>query len=277
MKKTLMAAALAATLWGGAALAQDTSSSTYPTTNTNDTTTTTTQDLGTDQSGLGGSGMDTSTSTDMAQPQTNVNVDVNTPAQQAPAAAVTPAPMNTKQKESKADMRGLTVMLGGGVEGYSGALAPRVAPGPAWGVTAALKPSKVLGLELGYNGAANELRNSDANNGADIVRNGGQAVATVGLTAAPVQPYILGGVGVSRYNVRNAGSAGLRDDTVGAVPAGVGLRTHIGNFTADARGTYNFLFDNQFGGRAGAEDGTFGFENRDTGRYLGSINIGSTF
>ncbi|MFL5318009.1 MAG: hypothetical protein ACJ790_00030 [Myxococcaceae bacterium] len=268
MKKTLLAAAIAASMWGGAALADDYSStSTYPTTNSNDTNTTSTQSQDKFQSdqGLGGSG-------DMAEPQTNVNVDVQQP---APQAAVTPMKSDQKNKESKADMRGLTVLLGGGVEGYSGALAPKIAPGPAWDVTAALKPSKVFGLELGYTGAANELRGSDANNGADIVRNGGQAVATVGLTAAPVQPYILGGVGVSRYNVRNGG-AGLRDDTVGSVPAGVGLRTHIGNFTADARGTYNWLFDNQFGGRPGGTNAV-GFNNMDTGRYLGSLNIGSTF
>ena len=44
-------------------------------------------------------------------------------------------------------MRGLTVTLGGGVEGYTQALAPAVSPGPSVGVNANLRPSRVLGLE----------------------------------------------------------------------------------------------------------------------------------
>ena len=49
MRKSLMAAAVAVSLWGGAALAEDASSTsnTYPTTNSNDTNATTTQDQST--------------------------------------------------------------------------------------------------------------------------------------------------------------------------------------------------------------------------------------
>jgi len=179
-------------------------------------------------------------------------------------------------KESKADMRGLTLMVGGGVEGYTGALAPEINPGPAYGVTAAIKPSKVFGLELGYSGAVNNLdgaRGLDIGDGGgpDLVRNGGQAAVTFGLGAAPVQPYVLGGVGFSDYNFRNAGAAaaGFSDDTVGNVPVGAGLRTHIGNFTADLRANYNFLFDQDF---AGVDDGL-----NENGRYSGTLNIGGTF
>lgn len=177
-------------------------------------------------------------------------------------------------KESKANMRGLTLMVGGGVEGYTGALAPEINPGPAYGVTAAIKPSKVFGLELGYNGAVNNLDPSMGDiggGGPDLVRNGGQAAVTFGLGAAPVQPYVLGGIGISDYNFRNAGSAaaGFRDDTVGNVPVGAGLRTHIGDFTADLRANYNFLFDQEF---TGVDDGL-----NENGRYSGTLNIGGTF
>jgi hypothetical protein len=175
-------------------------------------------------------------------------------------------------RESNADMRGLTVMVGGGVEGYTGALAPEINPGAAFGVTASLKPSKVLGLELGYSGAVNELDAAVGNaDGPDLVRNGGQAALTLGLGAAPVQPYLLGGIGISDYNFRGAGAtaAGFGDDTVGNVPVGAGLRTHIGNFTADLRANYNFLFDQDF---AGVDDGF-----NENGSYAGTLNIGGTF
>lgn len=264
MKKTIVAAAMAALAWSGVALAgDDYKDESFQTT---DETQSMDESFKTDDSGLGGSGMET-------QPETNVNVDVNTP---APVAATAPAPMDDKKnKESKSDMRGLTFLVGGGVEGYSGSLAPRLAPGPTWGVNAALKPTKVLGIELGYSGATNEVRNGEAiRGGADVVRNGGQAVATLGLGAAPVQPYVLGGIGASRYNIRG-GAAGLRDDTVGNIPMGGGIRTHVGNFTADVRGSYNMLFDNGLGTPAG--DNRFDFQNGNSGRWNGMLNVGTTF
>jgi hypothetical protein len=210
--------------------------------------------------------------------------------QQAPlrepqAEPVTPAPTSDAfipanereerpDRESRADMRGITLMVGGGVEGYSGALATQINPGAAYGVTASIKPSKVLGIELGYNGAMNEIDTrvgaGVGTDGPDLVRNGGQAAVTLGLGAAPVQPYLLGGLGISSYNFRGDPASGFSDDTVGSVPVGVGLRTHIGNFTADLRANYNFLFDQEFA--AGVNTGF-----NETGRYTGTLNIGGTF
>jgi hypothetical protein len=188
------------------------------------------------------------------------------------------APIEEPQEvktESKANMRGLTVTVGGGLEGYTGGLAPEINPGPAFGVQAELRPSRVLGIELGYSGAVNELDDRVAplggTDGPDLVRNGGQAALTVGLTAAPVQPYLLGGIGFSDYNFRVAGSSfgNFSDDTVGNVPVGAGIRTHIGSFTADLRANYNFLFDQDFSG----VDSDF----NENGRYSGTLNIGGTF
>lgn len=188
------------------------------------------------------------------------------------------APIEESQevkKESNANMRGLTVSVGGGLEGYTGGLAPQINPGPAYGVQAEIRPSKVLGLELGYSGAVNELDERVAplggTDGPDLIRNGGQAALTVGLTAAPVQPYLLGGIGFSDYNFRTTGSSfgSFSDDTVGNVPVGAGIRTHIGSFTADLRANYNFLFDQDFSG----VDSDF----NENGRYSGTLNIGGTF
>jgi hypothetical protein len=175
------------------------------------------------------------------------------------------------EKEKKgADMRGLTVLIGGGVEGYTGELAGDVDPGATVGVTAAIKPSKVFGLELGYSGAANNFDADVGGSGPDIIRHGGQAALTFGLAATDVQPYVLGGVGLSRYNIRNGGATGFADDVVGNVPVGVGLRTHFGDFTADARVNYNFLLSDEFS-PVTTEGGL------ETGRYTGTINLGGTF
>jgi hypothetical protein len=174
------------------------------------------------------------------------------------------------QGQEKGDMRGIAVMLGGGVEGYTGGLAPEINPGATAGVMASLRPTKVLGLELGYNGAINNLDADVPGSGPDIVRNSAQANLTLGVTAAPIQPYVLGGYGLNWYNVRNGQALGYSDDTNSKIPVGVGLRTHIGDFTADARVNYNFLLSDDFAP---------GIDNDDaaTGSYNGTINIGGTF
>ena len=179
-----------------------------------------------------------------------------------------------RAEEDRSVMRGAMVTAGAGFESYTGGLRSQLAPGVGWGASVAIKPSKILGFELGYSGAANELRNDGFDvNGADVVRNGGELVATVGLGAAPVQPYLLGGVGLNWYNVRAAG-AGLGDDTSGSIPLGGGIRAHIGHFTADARLDYNILFSNDLANDVGL---TTLASDYNGGRLMGRLSIGSTF
>ena len=180
-------------------------------------------------------------------------------------------------RESSADMRGISVLVGGGVEGYTRSLGADIQPGAAYGATVILRPTKVVGLELGYAGASNNFDRSNvsvsaATRGPDVMRNGGQAVATLGLTASPVQPYLLAGLGISRYNVR-ATAAGFQDDTVGNVPLGGGLRMHLGHFTADARINYNVLVDQQLATDLPSNNATAS----TGGIYTGTVNLGSTF
>lgn len=170
---------------------------------------------------------------------------------------------------------GFNVMLGGGLEGFTGNLAPRVAPGPAYGVSIGYRPTNMLGLELDYSGSVHELRTShtagtDVANGADLVRNGGRFLATVGISATKVQPYLLAGVGLDRFSLRgDAGAFGYRDDTAGEVPVGAGIRAQFGGFTADLRGDYVVPFDQDFA--------PVHQTNSSNGRYQATLNIGGTF
>jgi hypothetical protein len=186
-------------------------------------------------------------------------------------------------RESSADMRGIAVLLGGGVEGYTSTLGSDIRPGAAYGATLMIRPTKVLGVEIAYAGAANNFNRNvvqdvGTSRGPDVVRNGGQAVATLGLTAAPLQPYVLAGIGLSSYSVRTE-AAGFQDDTVGNVPLGGGLRLHMGHFTADARLNYNLLIDQQFA--ASAPSTTPGTPLNEAfsngGIYTGTVNLGATF
>ncbi|MFL5346568.1 MAG: hypothetical protein ACJ8AT_17450 [Hyalangium sp.] len=225
--------------------------------------------------GAGGSGYQ---SEPLRQPEAVPPTEVTPPAAAAtpePSSAFTPtAPITNEnpKKEEGPGLRGLSVTLGGGVEGYSGALAPEINPGPAYGLQAAIRPSKVLGIELAYSGAVNSLDTrvlGGSSSGPDLVRNGGQAALTLGLAASQVQPYLMGGVGLSDYHFRGA-AVGFRDDTVGNVPVGAGLRTQVGDFTADLRADYNFLFSQDFA--VGVAEGV-----NENGRYTGTLNIGGTF
>ena len=174
----------------------------------------------------------------------------------------------------------VTVNLLGGVEGYSGKLAPRIQPGPNYGVSLAYDPFPFGGIELGYSGSVNELRSrvtggAQANSGGpDLMRNGGYAIVTPGyafpLNASgsdTLKPYALGGIGIDRYDARGSTPGyGFADQTVGNVPFGVGLKARLGNFAVDARASYAWQFGNQFS-----------FADANPLRYQGQLLLGAAF
>lgn len=175
--------------------------------------------------------------------------------------------------EERGSDKGLYVLLGGGTEGYTGELAPNVNAGFAYGATVGFKPTRGLGLELAYSGGLSDIDTfgpGGAADGADIIRNGGQAAVTVGLVPTKLQPYLMGGIGIENHNVRGiAPVAGFEDDTSGYVPAGVGLRYNIGSLlTADARVSYNIPFAQDF---APVDNDIW------NGRYQALLQLGGTY
>ncbi len=168
----------------------------------------------------------------------------------------------------------LHVMAGGGVEGYMGDFRGQVNPGPGWSVVASGNATRALGFEVGYSGAANNLDaqvagEGGATNGADLLRNGGHAAVTLSAPTPGIQPYALAGIGIDRYTVRGDTDAfGYEDDTSGNVPLGVGIRTGVGNFTADLRFNYDVLFQDDF---APVDS------NAGDGRYSGLLHLGGRF
>jgi hypothetical protein len=169
---------------------------------------------------------------------------------------------------------GAYVLLGGGTEGHTGGNAADLNLGFAYGAIVGFKPLKMIGVELGYSGALNDIDAAGPGgtaDGADIIRNGGQAAVTVGFTPTRLQPYLLGGIGIQDYNVRGPGGLfGYVDDFSGYVPAGLGLRYNIGPLiTADARVSYNVPLAQDF-----APEGDNGFWD---GRYQALLQLGGTY
>lgn len=181
------------------------------------------------------------------------------------------------------NLREKSVQVGGGVEGYTLNLASRIEPGVTYGVTAGIRPPRLLGLdvglEAGYSHADNGLDTRGprgVSGGVALVRDGAYAAASVGLLVSPrLRPYVMGGLGFSVYNVRGT-VQGFSDNVVGNVPMGAGLRASLGIFTADARVQYDVLFDERF--PAGAPVRNAGGHTElvigRSGRYSGRLNLG---
>ncbi|MCY1043004.1 outer membrane beta-barrel protein [Corallococcus sp. bb12-1] len=170
------------------------------------------------------------------------------------------------------EWRGPYFLLGLGVEGYTGKLAPNLDPGPTYGVLLGYRPNDYLGLEVGYSGGASSLAVSESPSigNPDIVRNGAQAGVTLGFSATRLQPFALAGIGVERYSVRSGNFFQFFDDTGGYAPVGLGARYQLTpRLTVEARGTYSFLFGQDF---ARAQDLGAG-----DGRYAGTLQIGGSY
>ncbi|MFZ5472167.1 MAG: hypothetical protein ACOZIN_22270 [Myxococcota bacterium] len=176
----------------------------------------------------------------------------------------------------------MSVQAGGGVEGYTGDLAPQIQPGFGYGAQVLFKPTPIVGIEVAYSGAVNEVdvgleQELGATSGADLVRNGGSAAATIAFVNGPVQPYVLGGIGFSHYNARgDTENFGFQNDTGGNVPLGVGIRGYAGGFVADLRGQYSVLFDHEFAPNVEPVD-VAGINSITAGRYSGTLNLGYIF
>ncbi|NTX07521.1 hypothetical protein HUA75_37805 [Myxococcus sp. CA040A] len=191
-----------------------------------------------------------------------------------------PVQVDEPKKSSKRADTGLYAQLGGGAEGYTGQLAPRLDAGFTYGGAIGYRPLGFLGVELGYNGSVNNVdidgngRAGSLGEGADVVRNGGQALVIGNFTDTQLQPYAVTGIGIDDYNIRHDAVGrefGFNDDTSGYVPAGLGLRYQFGKLiTADARVSYNFLFDQDFAP-------TSATPNALDGRYMGMLQIGGTY
>jgi len=275
VRRWALAGAIAACGYGTAALADDPSST---------TSTTIQQEPLNDQSDMS-QNKDQLAPDYMAPPdyQTNVTTTTTSGAAAAPStggSGTRPEYVTMTKKEHRHAVGGPSsagylpgiLTVGGGVEGQTGDLSNQLRPGPTWGASLAVQPLSFMGLEAAYSGATanqdNRLSGGNSDglaNGADIIRNGGQAAVTVLAPTPVIQPYALGGIGIDRYNYRGD-SPVFKDDTAGRVPVG-GLKANLGHFVADAQGTYNVLFDDDFSNTNPNRGGTYDI----------ALNLGARF
>ncbi len=181
------------------------------------------------------------------------------------ALTLVPRGVLAQEPDTQAPNESFTVAALGGVEGYTGDFAPLINPGPSWGVLVNVQPTPVLGLELRYSGASNPLT-VPVFSGGRVVRNGAGVNVKLAVPAT-VEPYVFGGVAVSRANVTDVPEGlGYVDDTFGSIPVGAGLSFHAGALTAGVRGGVDFAFND-----------TYLPVDRDYTIWNGLVELGATF
>ena len=269
MRNSVLAAAVAAMVWAGVARAQTPQNENGGATAPPTTSSATVSGDAPVRQGTGGSGVVSSQS---SQSQQSYSVYGDPSLNAAPAKS---------QDEIDRELRGVSVVVGAGVEGYTGSLAPRVGVGPAWNLLIDFHPTSVLGLELAYVGAVNSVKFDNFGlitpRGADIIRNGGHAAVTFAFGPWLVQPFVLAGVGVTHYSVnQNAQNVGFSSTTAGYIPFGGGIRGQVDRVVIDLRGTWSLPFsDHLFPGGTGQS--TLGLNTGNYGRWTATLNVGGAF
>jgi len=169
-------------------------------------------------------------------------------------------------RDSGPDRSGLYLLIGGGIQGYTGDQGDFLNMGPMAGLYLGLQPFPMIGLELGYTGGLHNFE-VDLRDGPDFIRHGAQAAVTLGVPLAAVKPYALAGIGVDFNTLRATELTESNTDTGGFVPLGAGVMFTSGSFLVDARFVYHVLFDEA---SFEADQDTSG------GRYQAQLSLGFT-
>lgn len=178
------------------------------------------------------------------------------------------------ERDSAPD-RGVQVQAQGGIVGFPSEAASQISPGALYGVVVGIEPPiPVLEIELGYQGAAYQSDTNLTGAQENAIENGGQAILKASPEFGRWEPYAFGGYQLSRFNVyeRDNSTGALQDDTWSKVPVGAGLDVHLGDVLIGARGSYNFVFDNDAFTNIPNDNA-----DRDSDQITGSLLIGGQF
>lgn len=156
-----------------------------------------------------------------------------------------------------------------GVNRYTRSLAAPTEPGVAYGARIDLSPSRNVGIELGYQGAMNDLNTRFSTDGRI---NTNQVGGDLRINLVPptydlpghIKPFVFGGVAYQRITTQNF-TPGMSNANAVAVPVGAGLEADLGDrFLIGARYTYNFLFNE-----------ADSFSGGDADNWAATINVGA--
>ena len=173
--------------------------------------------------------------------------------------AVEPAEETSVFLSNKAD---LGVQLGAGVSAFATELDKGTNPGMAWDLRGIYGRRQFIGAELGYNGAANDLKTTDGQT-ARLMTQRGEALVRLNLgmknlgvhtfEGGDVIPYVaVGGGWGTMYAADNGGAkldqvAGVNYQTTSTfhIPAAIGVDAIFAeHYLVGVRGNYSYEFAN---------------------------------
>ena len=116
-----------------------------------------------------------------------------------------------------------SVVLQGGASHYTSSLASGSDTGAAYGVRLGMLPTPMLGVELGYLGTQNNVKQSlDIGREASTLKtNEGYADVRLNILPGAVTPYVFGGYGLTWVN--GGAASGVPNKTANTLPFGGGI------------------------------------------------------
>jgi hypothetical protein len=170
-----------------------------------------------------------------------------------------------------------SVVLQGGASHYTSALSGSDT-GAAYGARLGILPTPMLGLEIGYLGTQNNIKQSlDTGRQASTIRtNEGYGDVRLNILPGAFTPYVFGGYGLTWVN--GAAASGIPNRSVNTLPFGGGIEANAGAFKIGGRFQYNYLFDRIYTGSNAGTPTSVGADKGGNADFWGvSLDVGASF
>lgn len=142
---------------------------------------------------------------------------------------------------------GISASLGGSVNGFTGSAARAyTATGGGWNARLTVGTRSFIAGEVAYVGTIQDVDAIGLDDGAQLLSNGGEALARLNLLPGLVQPYVVGGGAIVNYRLVNDDfntSSIDGADTMVQFPVGAGVAFRYEGLVIDGRGTYRPVID----------------------------------
>lgn len=171
-----------------------------------------------------------------------------------------------------------SVVLQGGASHYTSSLASGSDTGAAYGARFGILPTPMLGVELGYLGTQNNVRQSvDLGRLASTIKtNEGYGDVRLNILPGNFTPYVFGGYGLTWVN--GAAASGIPNRSVNTLPFGGGVEANAGAFKIGGRFQYNYLFDRIYTGSNAGTTTAVGADKGGNSDFWGvSLDLGASF
>ena len=201
------------------------------------------------------------------------------PVYQQQTTYVEPQPVEEERDRPMFTPIGVGIAVGGGVQGFVDSDTTGFTdPGGSWEARLTVGTRTPLAFEAAYVGSAQNIEALGLDEDAFLLGTAFEGAARVNiLRDLPVQPYLFGGLGYTRYSIRNESfntSSIEGSENMGHVPVGAGIGFRAAGLMVDLRGTFRAAFnDDMLGENLDDDVGDVVPDPDDTRAELDSWNL----